>query len=80
MSRFCFIQDHAGAYGAKRLCTVLGMARSSYYAWRKSRPAREERAARDAELTARSAHRSQPLRDWARAVGSPLAQGLGHAR
>ncbi|AFR07927.1 integrase core domain protein [Nocardiopsis alba ATCC BAA-2165] len=44
MSRFGFIQDHSSAFSVKRLCQVLGLARSSYYAWKKAREARAERA------------------------------------
>ncbi|WP_345608803.1 IS3 family transposase, partial [Streptomonospora salina] len=55
VSRFCFVQDHQGAYGAKRLCAVLQLSRSGYYAWRARAGAREQRAAADAELTTRIA-------------------------
>ncbi|SPF04033.1 hypothetical protein SMA5143A_4830 [Streptomyces sp. MA5143a] len=30
-SRFQFVEDHHHAWGVKRLCQVLGVARSSFY-------------------------------------------------
>lgn len=50
MSRFQFVADHAGAFGVKRLCRVLKVARSGFYRWRKAAPARAERAVADAAL------------------------------
>lgn len=62
MSRFGFVHDHSSAFGVKRLCQVLGLARSSYYAWKKARKARAERVRRDAELTEkiRAIHTEDP--------------------
>ncbi|MFC8015901.1 IS3 family transposase [Streptomyces cinereoruber] len=44
----------------RRLCTVLGIARSSFYYWRRTAPQRAARRAADARLTARirAAHRA----------------------
>ena len=53
MSRFRFVADHRHAYGVKRLCEVLEIARSSFYAWLDGEPRRAERAAADAELAER---------------------------
>lgn len=50
MSRFEFVADHAGAFGVKRLCRVLGLARSGFYRWMKAAPVRAARAAADAAL------------------------------
>ncbi|PSK96133.1 transposase InsO family protein [Murinocardiopsis flavida] len=50
MSRFCFVDDHRGAFGVKRLCRVLGLSRSGFYAFRAGAPARAVRAAGDAAL------------------------------
>ncbi|WP_442939474.1 IS3 family transposase [Nonomuraea sp. SYSU D8015] len=52
VSRFEFVDDHAGAFGVKRLCRVLKVSRSGFYRWRKAAPARAERAAADAALAA----------------------------
>lgn len=53
MSRFQFVADHRHAYGVKRLCEVLQIARSSFYAWLDAQPRRAQRAAADAELAMR---------------------------
>ena len=50
MSRFPFFADHNAAFEVKRLCELVEIERSSYYAWVKAAPAREARAAADAEL------------------------------
>lgn len=50
MSRFRFVSDHHHGYGVKRLCQVLGVSRSGYYAWRDRGPSAH--AVRDAELSA----------------------------
>ncbi|MFJ9847758.1 IS3 family transposase [Kitasatospora sp. NPDC101155] len=43
MIRFRFVDDHHGAWGVKRICRVLGIARSSFYAWRAGEQARRAR-------------------------------------
>ena len=53
MTRFQFVADHQERFGVKRLCRVLGIARSSFYHWRSSAPARAARQAADAALAAR---------------------------
>jgi transposase InsO family protein len=45
VNRFQFVADHQQRYGVKRLCQVIGVARSSFYYWRSTAA---ERAARDA--------------------------------
>ena len=84
MSRFGFINDHADAYGVKRPCEVLGLARSPYYARKKSRTARAERAARDAELTARikAVHDEDPAMGEPRTTAELREQGhqVNHKR
>ncbi|HEU5107416.1 MAG TPA: IS3 family transposase [Micromonosporaceae bacterium] len=45
VNRFQFVADHHTRYGVKRLCTIVGVSRSSFYYWRATAP---ERAARDA--------------------------------
>lgn len=50
MSRFRFVSDHRHEYDVKRLCQVVGVSRSGYYAWRDRGPS--SHAARDAELAA----------------------------
>ena len=53
MSRFQFVADHQDAFEVKRLCELVVVERSSYYAWKAGSPAREGRAAGDAELAGR---------------------------
>lgn len=50
MSRFQFVADHQHAFEVKRLCELVEVERSSFYAWKAAAPAREMRAATDAEL------------------------------
>ncbi|MEV4325677.1 hypothetical protein AB0J37_25885 [Microbispora rosea] len=42
--RFGFISAHRLVYGVKRLCRVLGVARSAFYAWLGREPAAEKAA------------------------------------
>lgn len=53
MSRFQFVADNSATFEVKRLCELVQIERSSYYAWKAGAPARAERAAADAELQAR---------------------------
>ncbi|MFJ4408417.1 IS3 family transposase [Streptomyces sp. NPDC088910] len=53
MSRFQFVADHQRRYGVKRLCAILGIARSSFYSWHATAGARSARQAADAHLAAR---------------------------
>ncbi|OIJ85691.1 IS3 family transposase [Streptomyces colonosanans] len=53
MNRFQFVADHQRRFGVKRLCNVLGIARSSFYYWRQTAADRADRQAADARLTAR---------------------------
>ncbi|MDI6521842.1 IS3 family transposase [Streptomyces coelicoflavus] len=52
VNRFQFVADHQRRYGVKRLCTILGIARFSYY-WRRTATDRAARQAADARLAAR---------------------------
>jgi transposase InsO family protein len=53
VNRFQFVADHQQRYGVKRLCTIIGVARSSFYYWQATSAGRAERAAEDAALAAR---------------------------
>ncbi|TDD40267.1 IS3 family transposase [Saccharopolyspora elongata] len=48
--RYRFISAHRAVYGVQRLCRVLEVARSGFYAWLGRGPARQARAAEEAEL------------------------------
>lgn len=52
-NRFQFIEDHHRAWGVKRLCQVLEVARSSFHKWRAGRAARAVRERADAALAER---------------------------
>ncbi|NSL43642.1 IS3 family transposase, partial [Streptomyces sp. 8P21H-1] len=53
MNRFQFVADHQRRYGVKRLCTILGLSRSSFCYWRRTTSARAARQTADAQLAAR---------------------------
>jgi transposase InsO family protein len=53
VSRFQFVADNSSTYPVKRLCELVEIERSSYYAWLQAAPAREERARADTELAER---------------------------
>ena len=53
MNRFQFVADHRHAYEVKRLCEIVQVARSSFYAWLAAAPVRIARADADAALTER---------------------------
>ncbi|MBH1939167.1 IS3 family transposase [Streptomyces sp. AV19] len=53
VNRFQFVADFKRRFGVKRLCTVLGIARSSFYHWARTAAGRAARAAADDELAAR---------------------------
>ena len=41
MSRFQFVADNSATFEVKRLCELVEIERSSYYAWLKAAPARK---------------------------------------
>jgi transposase InsO family protein len=53
VNRFQFVADHQRRHGVKRLCQVIGIARSSYYHWRATKSGRAARAAADGLLATR---------------------------
>jgi transposase InsO family protein len=57
VSRFQFVADNSDHFadrgGVKRLCELVEIERSSYYAWKAGAPARAERSAADAALAER---------------------------
>jgi transposase InsO family protein len=53
VSRFQFVADHQDAFEVKRLCALVQVERSSYYAWQAAAESRAARAQADAELAAR---------------------------
>jgi len=71
VNRFQFVEDHKGAYGVKRLCEVVEIARSSFYAWLAAAPARAVKVAADAVLAARIRVLQDPVQGGDRAYGAP---------
>jgi len=67
VSRFRFVADHRDTFEVKRLCEVLEVKRSSFYAWADAAPARAERAAVDQEL----AERIRVVHEADKAYGAP---------
>jgi transposase InsO family protein len=53
VSRFQFVADHRDTFEVKRLCEVIEVNRSSFYAWDAAAPARAERSAVDEQLAER---------------------------
>lgn len=82
MSRFQFVADHRDTFEVKRLCEVIEVNRSSFYAWDAAAPARAERAAGDEELADRIRAVQDPTQGGDRAYGAPrvtaeLNDGVG---
>jgi transposase InsO family protein len=79
VSRFRFVADHRHAFEVKRLCEVVQVARSSFYAWLDAVAVRAARTAADAEL----AERIRTIHEADRAWGAPritaeLNDGVAH--
>ncbi|MFD7560776.1 IS3 family transposase [Streptomyces sp. NPDC059835] len=53
VNRCQFVDDHQRRHGVKRLCTILGLPRSSFYYWRRTASARAARQIAEAGLAAR---------------------------
>lgn len=53
MNRFQRVADLQRRHGVKRLCSILGVSRSSFYYWRRTARDRAARKAADAQLAAR---------------------------
>ena len=67
MNRFQFVADHRDAFEVKRLCEIVQVARSSFYAWLAAAPARAVRTSADAAL----AERIRAIHSQDRAQGVP---------
>lgn len=77
MTRLQFVADHSPSYDVKLLCQMVGVARSSFYHWQATAPARAARAGVDAVLATqiRAVHAPRrapcPRRCKGRAPGDP---------
>ncbi len=67
VNRFQFVADHQDTFEVKRLCELVEVERSSFYAWRAAAPARQAREAADAEL----ADRIRDIHQADNTVGAP---------
>ena len=67
MNRFQFVADHRDAFEVKRLCEIVHVARSSFYAWLAAAPVRAVRASADTAL----AERIRKIHQVDRAQGVP---------
>lgn len=87
MNRFHFVADHSYTYPVKRLCQVIDIARSSYYAWINAAEKRAARAGADAELAEkiRAVHDGDSTYGRPRITaeinhGQPADQRINHKR
>lgn len=87
MNRFQFVADHSDAYRVKRLCQVIDIARSSYYAWINAAEKRAALAAADVELAEqiRAVHKvdnayGRPRITAEINAGRPAGQRFNHKR
>jgi transposase InsO family protein len=99
VTRFQFVADHSttssatsaatacSGWSVKRLCELVEIERSSYYAWLKAAPARQTRAAADAQLAdrIRSIHAEDNTVGAPRVTaelndGVPAGQRVNHKR
>jgi transposase InsO family protein len=67
VSRFQFVADHRATFEVKRLCEVIEVNRSSFYAWDAAAETREQRAAADEDL----AERIRVVHEDDKAYGAP---------
>jgi transposase InsO family protein len=77
VSRFQFVADNSATFEVKRLCELVEVERSSYYAWKAGASARAERAAADAALVSRI----RKVHDADNTVGAPrVTAELNHGQ
>jgi transposase InsO family protein len=55
--KYLFMEEYKEAFRVKRMCKVLKVSRSGYYAWRERRPSRREQANRELLEHIREVHR-----------------------
>jgi transposase InsO family protein len=90
VTRFQFVADHRNAFEVKRLCQIVGIARSSFYAWSDAAEGRAARATADQELADRiravhAEHRSNRAYGAPRVTaelndGAPAEERVNHKR
>jgi len=90
VTRFQFVADHRNAFEVKRMCQLLDVHRSAFYAWEAAAPARAARVAADADLVGRiravhAEHRANRAYGAPRITtelndGAPAGQRVNHKR
>jgi hypothetical protein len=71
VTRFQFVADHRDAFEVKRMCEVIEVNRSSFYAWDAAADARSERAQADERLASRIRVVQDPAQGGDSAYGAP---------
>lgn len=71
MTRFQFVADHRDAFEVKRMCEVIEVNRSSFYAWDAAADARSARAQADERLASRIRAVQDPAQGGDKAYGAP---------
>jgi len=71
VNRFQFVSDHQHLFQVKRLCEVIGIAKSSYYYWLETAQTRAERDAEDAKIAAKIKDIQDPKKGGDKAYGVP---------
>ncbi|MYW68543.1 IS3 family transposase [Streptomyces sp. SID8379] len=81
VNRFQCVADLQRRYGVKRLCSVLGVSRSSFYYWRRTAADRAVRQAADAQLAARirAVHQESDGTYGAPRITAELRETIGEA-
>ncbi|MCX4652984.1 IS3 family transposase [Streptomyces microflavus] len=81
VNRFQFVADLHRRYGVKRLCSILGISRSSFYYWRRTAADRAARQAADARLAAliRAVHQDSDGTYGAPRITAELRETSGEA-
>lgn len=81
MNRFRCVADLQRRYGVKRLCSVLGASRSSFYYWRRTAAARAARRAAEAQLAVRirAVHQESDNTYGAPRITAELQETIGEA-
>ena len=82
MTRFQFVADHRDAFEVKRMCEVIEVNRSSFYAWDAAAEGRSARAQADERLASRIRAVQDPAQGGDKAYGAPrvtaeLNDGVG---
>lgn len=81
MSRFRFVEDHASDYPVKRLCALVEVSRSGFYAWRDRPTSRRDLDDQELVVEIRVIHeRSRGTYGAPRIEGQLRRQGRCHGR